>query len=614
MLGLAIFTLVCLGLAGGLVDIPPRIAVPDSNHWSMPAYCAVEIEGNTIKPIGKDYLKKMTPMQVTVLTRHGATAPKHGYYCWENNNEMWNCSMTDVSYTDLRRDESTISAQPLRRVFHKIYERNGNEVKGTCGAGHLMTEGEMQAMANGLNLRKMYVGKDNINLWETSDIRRITDKNFFRLRVDDTPAATMTATALFNSFFLEADAYKGRAFNLPIVTRDFQSDWMHPNEKLCPRMEQARLVMQKSSEFWNLNSSLGPLTAQLKQALGIGFQWEHAIDCLMTAKCSKQLFPKAMEEGMFNSAIESSEKLAQVRYTFNHSYYSKLAVRNMLIEIYEGMLAAMTHEPGHKTFQLYSGGGDMLMAFLAAFEGNVWDGKLPPYGAMVAIELFQLQIPSPTHPAGWMHAFRMLYNGKPVTVPGCSEELCDVDVFKKFVESLAHTLGSCGLSEAELVEVRKDAQGATCSGLKQDIQAGTVAAAASQNSGATSGGNGKGGGGGDADTKNVADDGSTAAGLSGVGTVAAGAGDSASGGMSTGVVVIIAIFSALLASIATVQIQRNANPYLRVPSAGPMGAPQQQQQQQQQQRQSMHIQGNNPMRQMQSYHNSPGEFGGNNQL
>eukprot|EP00935_MAST-01C_sp_MAST-1C-sp1_P001586 g1586.t1 len=377
----------------------------------------------------------MMLLQLTVLSRHGATAPKHGYFCWNKNTEQWNCTNTEVMYTDFQRDESTVSSRPLRRLFHKIYQRDKNEAMGTCGAGHLLTTGQMQAMANGLSLQKMYVGPDHVNLWPTSDLREITDKNFFRMRVADSSAATMSAMGLFNSFFTEADSYKGRAYNLPIVTRDYEADWMHPNENLCPRMQQARLVMQKSSEFWNLNSSLGPLTAQMRQAVGNGFQWEHAVDCLMTARCSKQLLPKALTEDTFNKAIDACEKLAQVKYTFNHSYYAKLAVREMLTEIYNGMIAAMEHQLGHKALQLYSGDRDIRMAFLAAREGNVSDGKLPPYGAMVVIELFQLQIPSPTHPAGWMHAFRMVYNGKPVTLPGCSQPLCDFDVFKAFVRT-----------------------------------------------------------------------------------------------------------------------------------------------------------------------------------
>ena len=48
----------------------------------------------------------------------------------------------------------------------------------------------------------------------------------------------------------------------------------------------------------------------------------------------------------FNKAIDACEKLAQVKYTFNHSYYAKLAVREMLTEIYDGMIAAMEHQLG----------------------------------------------------------------------------------------------------------------------------------------------------------------------------------------------------------------------------------------------------------------------------
>ena len=92
---------------------------------------------------------------------------------------------------------------------------------------------------------------------------------------------------------------------------------------------------------------------------------------------------------------------------------------------------------------LISGHDSTLMPILASF--NVWDGRWTPYASMLIIESYALTTPREEIPSN--HVFRLLYNGQVLTFkfPGCppDSELCDLDVFLRYVEPFATRNRNC---------------------------------------------------------------------------------------------------------------------------------------------------------------------------
>jgi len=68
----------------------------------------------------------------------------------------------------------------------------------------------------------------------------------------------------------------------------------------------------------------------------------------------------------------------------------------------------------------------LFCGFAAAFDA--WDGHWTWYASLIAFELYEL--PSSV----W--AVRMIYNGKVITMPGCSSSLCPFDEFEAHVNTI----------------------------------------------------------------------------------------------------------------------------------------------------------------------------------
>jgi hypothetical protein len=73
------------------------------------------------------------------------------------------------------------------------------------------------------------------------------------------------------------------------------------------------------------------------------------------------------------------------------------------------------------TSPLIAGHDTTLSAILAALLGDSWDQRWPPYASLLSIELYE-SIHSNTY------SFRLIYNGQPLLVPGCSSPLCDIQI------------------------------------------------------------------------------------------------------------------------------------------------------------------------------------------
>ena len=93
------------------------------------------------------------------------------------------------------------------------------------------------------------------------------------------------------------------------------------------------------------------------------------------------------------------------------------------VATYLNQAIASSDPSDYKRLVMFSGHDTTIMPFLAALLGDGWDGQWAAYAALVTIELYDTVVAG-----GFL--FRLIYNGKVLTVPGCSPAgtLCNVNV------------------------------------------------------------------------------------------------------------------------------------------------------------------------------------------
>ena len=368
--------------------------------------------------------------------------------------------------------------------------------------------GYEQQRLNGELLRRTYIRDGTIRrgsgaprLFESADLRKLppTERDFFLLRSDDMQRTIMSGQALFDAMFPHPKYYPGNpdsrahhdAWIVPWHVRDKDVDTLAPNVLVCPRLELAKYHALHGAEMQRLNNSqpIRALTRRMQAALGVGFRWATVTDCLYTAHCNGRALPRNLDRATFERALAWDVRVHKTIYQHNNSYYSKLAMRPLFQEIWSELQRVVrgdADEAAHRRFVLYSGHDSTLMPMLAAL--GVWDGEWSPYAAMLLLEVYKLFVPDPHSPSGWKHAFRLLYRGRALTLPGCDTSVCDVDKLRLFVESLT-SLGSCKMTPIE-VRWLAEANGATEAGAvrasarealrSQDAVAAMVTAAAAE--------------------------------------------------------------------------------------------------------------------------------------
>ena len=89
-----------------------------------------------------------------------------------------------------------------------------------------------------------------------------------------------------------------------------------------------------------------------------------------------------------------------------------------------------------------------MMPLLAAF--NVWDGIWTPYASLISWELYSKNNTRKLSTQDYV--IRFVYNGQVMQVPGCSDELCNLDEFLSVAESLVPTASECDVSAEEMLE------------------------------------------------------------------------------------------------------------------------------------------------------------------
>lgn len=407
-----------------------------------PPYCSADMSTRDIPPLTDEQAAKVTKLvQVQAVIRHGSRTPYAPLPCWKNYDVSWNdCNVTDLM---LGSDSYTSQNFPANWIFRKKYDGSPNELGGNCMTGQLIGRGFEQELELGRILEAAYVGNGtnaNLRLFPSNDWDSINASRVY-LRADDSQRTLMSGellmTALFNKTAPSVNTDGGSVADLiPIHTGDYSLDTIYPNSKVCPRMNDVNNAAYSSTEYQAMNTSAEvlDLDAQLNAVLGEGYwDWNNIMDCFETTACTDRPLPSnatgatpgaLMTDQLFNASIAHAESIWAFRALYNNSWWSKLAMGHPLWNIKTRMQAAASDtDTGSNDFYqlvIYAAHDTTVMPMLAAIFGDQWDGLWAGYASLLSYELYST-------PTTGTFMFRIIYNGKPLVVPGCSDSLCNMD-------------------------------------------------------------------------------------------------------------------------------------------------------------------------------------------
>lgn len=430
---------------------------------------------------------------------------------------------SDTSY-----DATAYSGEGAHFGFEKIYDglysskKNWNPPnirnklgQGTCQAGQLLLRGYDQEIMNGMFLRDAYVrdeangvntGKNEKHMLFDFDEgkdgkieigKRAYDEPVLYFRSDDDQRTIMSGQVVLRGLFgdlmarhVQKEGFLGSYTGIgwggdkqPMVrvhTADREQDFLSPNHKICPKLDELEYNAESSSGYRGqfISSDEAEYMKDLKID-GLSGDTENqdrmlepakCIDCLMTTICTDRELPPLLHdykmknpheskivdiygENLFERMMKFSTRQTSYKYTYDGAAYSKLAMTPLWSDILAHLLV---HTPANKTIlekewpgenkrygnklALYSGHDSTLMALLADLDAGsklFWTGDdWPPYGSMFLIELYEADF-SPefkeTKEGEWYDTgvvFRLIYNGKVMTqrLEGCRDELCDIAI------------------------------------------------------------------------------------------------------------------------------------------------------------------------------------------
>lgn len=374
----------------------------------------------------------------------------------------------------------------------------GNHLGGSCELGQLTLRGYVQEEQNGYILRNAYVkdsrtalntGKNpNLLLFNfdeeasiTSSGYRAYDEPSLYFRSDDTQSTIMSGQTVIRHIFKELmkvhqDEHLHGEHN-PVIrvhTTDRDRDFLSPNSKLCPRLDELE-AEAKSSDEYKMKFEWSKESQTMKSLANdfLGGWWRHddpnvAIDCYMTTACSDRTLPHVLNvdtsvndshiidrfgEDIISRWTKFHTEKKSFIYKYKDAAYSQIATNPLWNDILSGLLSFTNADKYEMSetwpdlrlpskLAVYSADGSTIMTLLSSLGQDVWDGtEWPPYASMLNIELYEVNFEEgsesgttweleETYPT--KIAFRLIYNGKDLTqkISGCplTEQLCDIDI------------------------------------------------------------------------------------------------------------------------------------------------------------------------------------------
>jgi hypothetical protein len=194
------------------------------------------------------------------------------------------------------------------------------------------------------------------------------------------------------------------------------------------------------------------------------------MDCLYTTVCTGRSVPFTIrtdkgnelvfDNNMFKKTIEYVEAEYFFNSYYNNSIYSRVAMSNLISKIKSYIDTAISAGESVSLpplkFSLWAGHDTTIMPILAALSPqDVTDPSTgaidfelvgrktwPGYASFVNIEIYRLRRAG-TAADSPRFGFRIVSNGKPILLPGCSSALCDIDSLMRAFSFVGDTTYSC---------------------------------------------------------------------------------------------------------------------------------------------------------------------------
>ncbi|ETV72467.1 hypothetical protein, variant 1 [Aphanomyces astaci] len=372
------------------------------------AYCSKHVEQNVIAPL--DNPDQYTLQQVQIVMRHGARTLAARSSCWTGYNVTWSCNAKMRVSPQLDGDSNP------HHVYEMRYMEGETELKGNCHVGQLLDEGYAQEFQNGRTFRTAYI--DAGALFPASNPADLSNPDDIFLSSTDMHRTVMSGQLVVDAMFPPPSS----SAVVPWHVGDIALSSYVPNPTACPKLVEIKAQFEASPGYvaWMANQSA---VVDLTRATFQSYDARMLFDCLVTSRCSQpQSLPHLLSSSHYDQIVTYERDKRMKIYVDSDAVYAKASIAKVMLAIRNRMLLRVRGGANTSRFALYSGHDDTVMPLLAALGGSQWLQDWPPYAAYLSFELYENNSGS--------HFVRFVYQGQPLTVPGCQDDkLCPLDVF-----------------------------------------------------------------------------------------------------------------------------------------------------------------------------------------
>ncbi|GAA5996896.1 hypothetical protein JCM5350_002743 [Sporobolomyces pararoseus] len=279
------------------------------------------------------------------------------------------------------------------------------------------------------------------------------------------PSTTATTTTTT----IDDDSKRSRGFSIPFMVRNWTEESLTPNTTACRKLRKLDLKSIKLACLEQNPSlaELDPLLESLFNGQGIRIDSSNprasgVLDTLMVCRAHGIKVPKVLEDPKVLRVLENA-----VVHEWFDGYkdpeFKRLAMGRLFSDLHSHLSSKINNPESDKLKLSINSCHDTSVAgIMNAMEA--FNGRWPAFTSSLGIELYKSNStssnntssekssspsPSPSAPssiAAPHHFIRILYNGKPLSLPGCSEpknhlegsegKICTFSAFEKVLEKV----------------------------------------------------------------------------------------------------------------------------------------------------------------------------------
>lgn len=334
-------------------------------------------------------------IQVQIISRHGARTPLHKSVRIPN---VWEC----------HNSESTSHSHNFSRALHVSVSHGKSVFLGNCHFGQLLGKGVAELKKLGQYLRNVYV--DQLKFLPSK-----FDPSICKFR------STNTIRTIHSQISIFTGLYPGN-YSLTIETADKKYDPWRRTSGICPRFHKIYKELMGGSEWVASGLQNDDLMNSLSKSLVT--KWSSTNDAMTSTLCQGFDLPPEVDAKVVDEAI--ALKARQMQFIYSHDQIFPLFSSFPAAEILNAMLSRVNGKSRTRFVHWSAHDGNILS--LLGYLGYS-DGKWPPYGSFIAIELYRFR-----KIQQFFVQFR--YNGRLMRIPRFSySRVIPLDDFAKFVRN-----------------------------------------------------------------------------------------------------------------------------------------------------------------------------------